>query len=112
MSFIERNYIEEARQAVNRYEQRLQQTKEILLLYKQVDDVWYESQLKEQEISHTKSLVAAQESLARIEKSRQERINEMTPEEKKKEYNKMCEERELAKIDYVLMYGFDAYEKR
>jgi hypothetical protein len=36
----------------------------------------------------------------------------MTPEEKKREYNKMCEAREAEKIDYVLMYGFDAYEKR
>jgi hypothetical protein len=108
------NYTEDARQQVRRYEQRLQQTKQTLLLYKETlnDDLWYESQLKEEEISYTKSLVAAKESLARIEKSRRERISEMTPEEKKREYNKMCEAREADKIDYVLMYGFDAWEKR
>ena len=73
---------------------------------------WTKAQLKEQEISYAKSLKSAQDSLARIEKSRWERINEMTPEEKKKEYTRMCEEREAEKIDYILMYGFEAYEKR
>ncbi len=107
-------YIEEARQAIQRYEQRLQQTKQILLLYKEVlnNDSWYESQLQQEEISHTKTLKMAQESLARIEQSRRERLDEMTAEEKKKEYDKMCAEREKAKMDYVLMYGFDAYERK
>jgi hypothetical protein len=107
-------YIEEARQAIQRYEQRLQQTKQILLLYKEVlnNDSWYELQLKEEEISYTKSLKSAQESLTRIEQSRRKRLDEMTAEEKKKEYDKMCQEREATKMDYVLMYGFDAWEKR
>ena len=110
------NYIEDARKQVRRYEHRLQQTKDALQLYTELMDnavlyTWTKAQLKEQEISYAKSLVAAQESLARIEKSRRERINEMTPEEKKKEYTRMCEEREAEKIDYVLMYGFDAYEE-
>ena len=94
------NYIADARQQVRRYEQRLQQTKQTILLY---NDEWIQSQLKAQEISYTKSLKLAQESLARIEKSRREQINGMSPEEKRTEYNKMCEER----IDHVLMYGFD-----
>jgi hypothetical protein len=83
-------------------------------LYKEVlhNDSWYESQLQQEEISHTKSLKSAQESLARIEKSRREQLDEMSPEEKKKEYDKMCAEREKEKMDYILMYGFDAYEKR
>ncbi len=111
------NYVEDARKQVRRYEHRLQQTKDALQLYTELMDnavlyTWTKAQLKEQEISYAKSLLAAQESLARIEKSRRERISEMTPEEKKKEYNKMCEAREAEKIDYVLMYGFDAYEKR
>ena len=111
------NYIEEARKQVRRYEHRLQQTKDALQLYTELIDnavlyTWTKAQLKEQEISYAKSLKSAQDSLARIEQSRRERINEMTPEEKRKEYNKLCEERELEKIDYILMYGFDAYEKR
>jgi hypothetical protein len=115
--YTKMNYIEDARKQVRRYEYRLQQTKDALQLYTDLMDnavlyTWTKAQLKEQEISYAKSLVAAQESLARIEKSRRERINEMTPEEKKKEYTRMCEEREAEKIDYVLMYGFDAYEKR
>jgi len=105
-------YIEDARQQVMTYEERLQDTKQKLLLYKQVDDAWTQSQLKEEEISYTKTLKMAQESLARIEKSRRERLDEMTAEEKKKEYDKMCAEREKAKMDYVLMYGFDAWEKK
>ena len=111
------NHIEEARKQVRRYEHRLQQTKDALQLYTELMDnavlyTWTKAQLKEQEVSYEKSLKSAQESLARIEKSRQQRINEMTPEEKKKEYTRMCEEREAEKIDYVLMYGFDAWEKR
>lgn len=106
------NYIEDARKQVRRYEHRLQQTKDALHKDNAVLYTWTNAQLKEQEISYTKSLKSAQESLARIEKSRRERINEMTPEEKKKEYTRMCEEREAEKIDYVLMYGFDAWEKR
>jgi hypothetical protein len=111
------NHIEEARKQVRRYEHRLQQTKDALQLYTELMDnavlyTWTKAQLKEQEISYAKSLKSAQDSLARIEQSRRERINEMTPEEKRKEYNKLCEERELEKIDYILMYGFDAYEKR
>ena len=110
------NYIEDARKQVRRYEHRLQQTKDALQLYTDLMDnavlyTWTKAQLKEQEISYAKSLKSAQESLARIEKSRRERINEMTPEEKRKEYTRMCEEREAEKIDYVLMYGFDAYEE-
>lgn len=108
------NYIEDARKQVRRYEHRLQQTKDALQLYTDLTDnsvLWTKAQLKEQEISYEKSLKSAQESLARIEKSRRERINEMTPEEKRKEYTRMCEEREAEKIDYVLMYGFDAWEK-
>jgi hypothetical protein len=105
-------YIEDALQQVMTYEERLQETKQKLLFYKQVDDEWTQSQLKEEEISYTKSLKSAQESLARIEKSRRERLDEMTPEEKKKEYDKMCEEREKAKMEYVLMYGFDAWERK
>jgi hypothetical protein len=103
------NYIEDARKQVRRYEHRLQQTRDALNTDNAV--LWTKAQLKEQEISYEKSLKTAQESLARIEKSRRERINEMTPEEKKKEYTRMCEEREAEKIDYVLMYGFDAYEE-
>ena len=95
------NYIADARQEVRRYEQRLQQT--ILLYTELCNDEWAQSQLKAQEISYTKSLKLAQESLVRIESNRREQINEMTPDEKRKEYNKMCEER----IDHVLMYGFD-----
>jgi hypothetical protein len=107
------NYIEDARKQVRRYEHRLQQTKDALNT-DFIDDtlLWTKAQLKEQEISYTKSLMLAQESLARIEKSRRERINEMTPEEKRKEYNKLREEREAEKIDYVLMYGFDAWKRR
>jgi hypothetical protein len=98
------NYVADAREQVRRYEQRLQQTKQTILLYAEIfNDEWTLSQLKAQEISYTKSLKLAQESLARIEKSRRARIDEMTPEEKRTEYNKMCEER----IDHVLMYGFD-----
>jgi len=105
-------YIKDARQQVMTYEERLQETKQKLLFYKQVDDAWTQSQLKQDEISYTKSLKMAQESLARIEKSRRERLNEMTPEEKKKEYDTMCAEREKEKMDYILMYGFDAWEKK
>ena len=102
------NYVDDAREQVRRYEQRLQQTKQTILLYAEVfNDEWTLSQLKAQEISYTKSLKLAKESLGRIEKSRRERIDEMTPEEKRKEYNRMLSEREDAKIDYVLMYGFD-----
>ena len=115
--YTKMNHIEEARKQVRRYEHRLQQTKDALQLYTELMDnavlyTWTKAQLKEQEVSYEKSLKSAQESLARIEKSRQQRINEMTPEEKKKEYTRMCEERETEKIDYVLMYGFDAWEKR
>ena len=115
--YTKMNHIEEARKQVRRYEHRLQQTKDALQLYTELMDnavlyTWTKAQLKEQEVSYEKSLKSAQESLARIEKSRQQRINEMTPEEKKKEYTRMCEEREAEKIDYVLMYGFDAWEKR
>lgn len=142
------NYIEDARQQVRRYEQRLEQTKDALQLYTELIDnavlytwtkaqlkeqeisyakslksaqdllarihlyTWTKAQLKEEEISYTKSLKLAQESLARIEQSRRERLNEMTPEEKKKEYDTMCAEREKAKMDYILMYGFDAWEKK
>ena len=107
------NYIADAREQVHRYEQRLQQTKQTILLYTDLfNDEWTLSQLKAQEISYTKSLKLAQESLARIEKSRRARIDEMSPEEKRKEYYKMLSEREDAKIDYILMYGFDAWEKR
>jgi len=102
------NYVADAREQVRRYEQRLQQTKQTILLYAEVfNDEWTLSQLKAQEISYTKSLKLAKESLGRIEKSRRERIDEMTPGEKRKEYNRMLSEREDAKIDYVLMYGFD-----
>jgi hypothetical protein len=98
------NYITDARQEVRRYEQRLQQTKQTILLYTELcNDTWAQSQLKEQEISYMKSLKLAQESLARIESNRRKQINGMSPEEKRTEYNKMCEER----IDHVLMYGFD-----
>ncbi len=66
-------YIEVARQAICRYEQRLQETKQILLLYKELlnNDTCYELQLKQAEISHTKSLKLAQEALAMIEQSLQ-----------------------------------------
>jgi hypothetical protein len=106
------NYIEDARQTVRRYEQRLQETQTKLLFYKQADDAWRQSQLKQDEISYTKSLKTAQGSLARIEKNRREQLDEMTPDEKKKEYDKLCEKREEEKIDYILMYGFDAWEKK
>ena len=94
------NYVADARQQVRRYEQRLQHTTQMILLYE--NDEWTLSQLKAQEISYTKSLKLAQESLARIESNRRKQINGMSTEEKRTEYNKMCEER----IDHVLMYGF------
>ena len=103
-------YIEDARQQVMTYKERLQDTTQKLIFLN--NDAWTQSQLKQDEISYTKSLKLAQESLARIEQSRRERINEMTPEEKKREYDKMCQQREATKMDYVLMYGFDAWEKR
>ena len=115
--YTKMNYIGDARKQVRRYEHRLQQTKDALQLYADLMDnavlyTWTKAQLKEQEISYAKSLKSAQDSLARIEKSRRERINEMTPEEKKKEYTRMCDEREAKKIDYVLMYGFEAWDKQ
>ena len=66
-------YIEVARQAICRYEQRLQETKQILLLYKELlnNDTCYELQLKQAEINHTQSLKLAQETLAMIEQSLQ-----------------------------------------
>jgi len=63
-------YIEVARQTIRRYEERLEETKQILLLYKGVNTC-YESQLKEEEIRHTQILKSAQESLAMIEQSLQ-----------------------------------------
>ena len=62
------DYIEVARQAIRRYEQRLEETKQILVL---LNNTCYESQLKEEEIRHTQILKSAQESLAMIEQSLQ-----------------------------------------
>jgi len=64
-------YIEVARQTIRRYEERLEETKQILLLYKGVNDSCYESQLQQEEIRHTQILKSAQESLAMIEQSLQ-----------------------------------------
>ncbi len=38
------------------------------------------------------------------------RIKDMDPTEKRKEYIKMCQEREDTKIEYILMYGFEKWE--
>jgi hypothetical protein len=38
------------------------------------------------------------------------RIKGMDPTEKRKEYAKMCQEREDTKIEYILMYGFEKWE--
>jgi hypothetical protein len=38
------------------------------------------------------------------------RIKDMDPTEKRKEYDKMCQEREETKIEYILMYGFEKWE--
>jgi hypothetical protein len=66
-------YIDVARQAICRYEQRRQETKQILLLYKELlnNGSSYELQLKQAEISHTKNLKLAQETLAMLEQSLQ-----------------------------------------
>jgi hypothetical protein len=44
--------------------------------------------------------------------SREIRISLMSETEKDVEYKKMLEERARNKRDYILMYGFDAWEKR
>ena len=108
MSFA--NHIADAKEQVRRYEQYLQQTKQTLL-YLDTNGILFEydkAQLKEQEASYAKTLKQSQESLARIIK--RERIRSMTQEEKREEYNRMLAERE-AKIDYILMYGFDAWQR-
>ena len=107
------NHIADAKEQVRRYEQYLQQTKQTLL-YLDTNGILFEydkTQLKEQETSYAKTLKQSQESLARIEHMiKRERIQSMTQEEKREEYNRMLAERE-AKIDYILMYGFDAWQR-
>ena len=107
------SHIADAKEQVRRYEQYLQQTKQTLL-YLDTNGILFEydkTQLKEQEASYAKTLKQSQESLARIEHMiNRERIQSMSQEEKREEYNRMLAERE-AKIDYILMHGFDAWQR-
>ncbi len=112
MSFS--SHVADAKEQVRRYAQYLHQTKQTLL-YLDTNGILFEydkAQLKEQEASYAKTLKQSQESLARIEHMiNRERVQSMSQEEKREEYNKLLAERE-AKIDYILMHGFDAWDKR